>query len=448
MKGYIKSFRTSILTVALIVILCGGGNAENIQDMDAQTEIAILAEDWAKVANLLTSVDTETSSPVLRLIKAHAQLASNQNNESLCLFLSTSSEDEINQWQKWSEDFAEQYPQKAIAHYFKGDAFARLRQWDLALETFNQALELHPNHPLILNARGLTYAAKEEYDLASVDFYIATKISHFFADAYANSGSLCIQRSEGAEGALEAFDQALDLSPDFALALNGRAAARIAIGNWKNWKEAENDLEKVGTYSEDCLSVVVEAAQVNLTSLLQNSSEYTAEAFKQVAKIEPGMSYEDRVERIKILPAEEVSRLKGASPGWIAHNSLYSGIAPDETTFDLKVGTDLMITGVGIGIDVGARWDERKHTMDNLAYQIETLEILEKYRPEVNPMEMGSVGEWITGKIYPELSQADIGGVSTEEIDKAHVDKGNWSVVTLYGLLYDMKPKQMSEKAD
>lgn len=91
-------------------------------------EDAVLTEDWVKVSDLLTSVDTQTPFPVLRLIKAHAYLALNRNNESQCLFLSVSSEDELKQWQKWSNDFVTQNSQKAIAHYFKGDSLARFRQ--------------------------------------------------------------------------------------------------------------------------------------------------------------------------------------------------------------------------------------------------------------------------------------------------------------------------------
>ena len=49
---------------------------------------AVLSQDWQGVAELLRSVSTQTESPVLRLLKAHACLNLNRNNESLCLFLS------------------------------------------------------------------------------------------------------------------------------------------------------------------------------------------------------------------------------------------------------------------------------------------------------------------------------------------------------------------------
>ncbi|MBI3302861.1 MAG: tetratricopeptide repeat protein, partial [Deltaproteobacteria bacterium] len=117
---------------------------------DPQLEAAIIKEDWSKVASLLDS--DSALPPAARLVKAHAYLVLNRNNESLCLFLSVSSEDDLRQWEEWAQSFAKKNPRGAIAHYFRGDALARLRQWDAALKAFNKTLELHPNHPLALNA--------------------------------------------------------------------------------------------------------------------------------------------------------------------------------------------------------------------------------------------------------------------------------------------------------
>ena len=110
------------MVFALSWILAGGISseihAEGITASENEEVIreAILQEEWGKVAVLLDSVDAQTPSPVLRMIKGHATLALNRNNESLCQFLSVSSEDDIKKWEKWSQGFVKENPNNVIAH--------------------------------------------------------------------------------------------------------------------------------------------------------------------------------------------------------------------------------------------------------------------------------------------------------------------------------------------
>lgn len=210
-------------------------NAQLARETDIQLEAAILKEDWVQVANVLGSSDV--LSPTARLVKAHAYLALNKNNESLCLFLSVSSEEDLRKWEEWTQDFVKKNPKKAIAYYFRGDALARLEKWDDAVMSFNKALKLHPNHPMVLNARGVVYAAEGRWDEALVDFTKATILSDNFADAYASLGAMWVQRRAGIEGALKSFKQAIELSPNFALAYNGKGVVEYVLGHWEKANE-------------------------------------------------------------------------------------------------------------------------------------------------------------------------------------------------------------------
>ena len=211
-----------------------------------KVEDALVWQEWNKVGEILKSVDTKTDSPVLRLIKGHADLAVNKNNESLCLFLSVISEEELKQWDKWTENFLKRHPESAVAYYLRGDALARLEKWDAALEAFNKALEIEPENALVFNARGVVYAAKGELDKARLDFYKATKKTNVpLADAYCNLGFLNIQKKDGAEGAIRHFTKALEISPDFALALHGRGIIKVILFQIE---KAEIDSEKAKKY--------------------------------------------------------------------------------------------------------------------------------------------------------------------------------------------------------
>ncbi len=213
--------------------------------LDNALEEAILAENWEVVLRLLPAEAEPNLPAALRLVKGHACLATNRNNESLCLFLSATSKEDLQKWQTWSQNFAAKYPTSPIAHYFKGDSYARLEQWDQAISDFNTALKIDPNHPLVLNARGVTYCAKGAWDSALIDLTAATISGASFADVYASTGAMWIQRRLGPLGASMAFEKALELSPSFALAHNGKGCAEFALGRWT---EANHSIAKAHTY--------------------------------------------------------------------------------------------------------------------------------------------------------------------------------------------------------
>lgn len=155
-------------------------------------ERAVLAEDWAKVTELLSAFDPVSPSPVLRLIKGHACLALNRNNESLDLFASTLDDESRNKWQTWADQFVNEHGDNAIAWYFQGDAFARRKIWNSASRSFDQALALDPGCYLALSARGVVSHAVGNTLQARMYFMKAIKSKRDFADAYANRGTLSV----------------------------------------------------------------------------------------------------------------------------------------------------------------------------------------------------------------------------------------------------------------
>jgi len=232
----------AVLIAACISLSAACLRAETAsREVTHETEEALLAEDWSNVAELLADVDVNTASPILRLIKGHACLALNKNNESYCLFLSAVSDSGLAQYGEWAMALADQNDTKAIAHYFKGDAFARKNDWTRAIASFDHALSRNPRHELSLNARGVVNAQMKNVSRAKRDFTEAAKVARSpLADAHANIGALWIQRKEGAKGAREAFDRALKISPAFALALHGKGCIELIS---RQFAEAGHDLK-------------------------------------------------------------------------------------------------------------------------------------------------------------------------------------------------------------
>ena len=209
---------------------------------------ATLKKTWEPVVVLLTNVTLTTKDPVLRLLKGHACLATNRNNKALSFFLSTRSRTELQEWRSWSDEFASKHSDNAITHYFKGDASARLEQWDTALSKFTMALAIAPKHPLILNARGVSYAFKQQWNEADKDLFLAVSKDPAFTDASANIGTKLIHKNDGAMGAITWFDYALQQSQksEFALAHYLRACTKCVTGDIKGAKEDMQEATKGG----------------------------------------------------------------------------------------------------------------------------------------------------------------------------------------------------------
>jgi len=288
-NGITSTFLTFFLLIGLMLLSSSGTKAQSVEWVDKYVEEALLTEDWGRVSKILDSVNTRNSSPVIRLIKAHAGLALNRNNESFCLFLSTSSQNDLQRWWEWTEVFVEKNQGKAMTHYFRGDALARLKQWDRALDAFNRAHRLSPRNPLILNARGVVYAAKEEWYKAISDFENASKANESFADAFANRGTVVIHKKAGAEGALKWFSLALKKSDSFALARYELGYIKVVLGETDKGPKEIQDASK----ELNCLNEIVNKDLVNVAewlsakekiALAENSSEEVGTTLNRILK--------------------------------------------------------------------------------------------------------------------------------------------------------------------
>ena len=232
-------------------------------------------EKWQAVYNACGPVQAPESNPVLRAIKGHACLALNRNNESVRLFLSLSRESgrddsrksDRDQWNEWASEFAETNSASPVAHYFSGDAAARLGSWTSAVNAYYEAIKLDSGFAMALNARSVAYAevaarakTKEQrkslVDLALEDLDKACEKNPSLADAWASRGTLMLMEKLVDE-AFSSFEKALEKAktpgePDkFALALNGRGCAwygrvRPEPKLENAWEEANKDFAQAG----------------------------------------------------------------------------------------------------------------------------------------------------------------------------------------------------------
>jgi len=224
-------FTLLVPLLGALLIVAPAVQAQTVSMKDV--EAPVLREDWNQVVELLKDVSDDpkkSPDPVLRLIKGHACLALNRNNESVRLFLSVVATENLDAYARWAEGFVQRNRSYPMIYYFQGDMKARQKNWQAAIACFTDAIMRTGKHPLILNSRGVAYARNHQPHEARLDFAEATTDqSRQLADAYANIGALAIQKKDGAEGAIRAYATAIRISPDFALALHGRGCVELAL---------------------------------------------------------------------------------------------------------------------------------------------------------------------------------------------------------------------------
>jgi tetratricopeptide (TPR) repeat protein len=419
------------------LVFASSVSAQETWRPNPQLETAILEEDWATVASLLDG--DAALPPPARVVKGHALLSLNKNNDSLCVFLSVSSAGDRQQWDAWSQQFVTEHPNQAIAYYFRGDAFARREQWAQAREAFDKALAIRPQHPLVLNARGVTYAATEQWNLAVDDFAAASEGKASFADAYASRGALYIQKRTGAQGALRWFNRALQIAPEFTLALNGRAAARFAL---RHWEEARKDFQTAQEQSA-CTRAIVEDNISRVVQYMNGLGEKPQLA--ALADSDAGTTLDRRYEALKSNPSQGntnkfISDLRGQpmavqehyfnqvkdfarqNPQW--GNTVNQRVEVAKNWNRPGGGGEFWSSLIPKNVDV--RTPKGGGGIGGVGLQQNRLDVTRGNFDTATRMQ-NVVGPGLLG-----------GGVSVN-FAAAHFDEGEWPVITQYGLLYPVQ---------
>ena len=443
-NGRILAALTCGLLVAMAAPLLASVRTEDA--LDARVEAAILQEDWQAVASLLGS--QRQLPPEARLILGHAYLALNRNNESLCLFLSVSSPEELGKWEQWTHDFAGRNPTQAIANYLRGDALARQQQWDGALRAFDTALERAPAHPLALNARGVAYASTGALDAAREDFRRASAAENLLqvADVFTSRGTYILQRKTEAKIALQWFQRALKISPDSLLALNGSASARILL---RDWDGAGSDIENAQRLATGCLSDVRGVVALNAGTLTGERNKAVSTLLAR-AGIEPGFSVEERIRALDSMSPAERQVTFDVLNNAASHNRWVQGsLFPSSTTLELAGGVKGTLVGPQPYAEAraGANWDWAGKAKYNETQQSGMMAIMqERYGiSKANPI--SNFDAWGFQHMLPDSNIGKVTspkGVSSREIGEAPIDTGDWQVFSLYGLVYKLKSGPVS----
>lgn len=119
----------------------------------------------------------------------------------------------------------------AIAFYYRGLAYNKTRQYDLAIRDFNKAIGFVPNYTDAMIDKGISYFNKGEYYFAIQSYSRAIRFESNYATPFNNRGN-----AYGVQGyyglAIRDFNEAIRLEPDFAGAFLNRAKAYRSKGQY------------------------------------------------------------------------------------------------------------------------------------------------------------------------------------------------------------------------
>ncbi len=108
-------------------------------------------------------------------------------------------------------------------------AYARLGQPKLALDDFNQAVQLFAEYPAAYNNRGNLLLSLDNADEAIKDFDRAIVLAPGYAAAFSNRASAAMRLSRH-QDAIRDYSKAITLMPASAAPLSGRGLAFLATG--------------------------------------------------------------------------------------------------------------------------------------------------------------------------------------------------------------------------
>lgn len=115
----------------------------------------------------------------------------------------------------------------------RGNAFFRDRQYDRALEQYNQAIDWSPEVAEAFCNRACVYLEKAEYELALTDSDRAILLNPSLASAVCNRGNALLGKGELGQ-AVSNYEQAMHLKPDYALPFANRAFVRLLEGRMED----------------------------------------------------------------------------------------------------------------------------------------------------------------------------------------------------------------------
>jgi tetratricopeptide (TPR) repeat protein len=193
--------------------------------------IAAMGQSRQENLNKCRSVD-----PDVRITGCTALIQANQDTTGNLYVIYNnrgSAYDDKGDYDRAIQDFNEAIdldPNHETAYYGRGNAYKRKGDYDHAIQDFNEAIHLNPNFERAYCDRGNAYIDKDNYDRAIQDFNQAIRLNPKDANAYNNRG-VAYERKDDYAQAIQNYNQAILLNSNYTSAYSSRGSAYFAQSN-------------------------------------------------------------------------------------------------------------------------------------------------------------------------------------------------------------------------
>ncbi len=129
----------------------------------------------------------------------------------------------------------------SLAFFHRGVAWKKKKDYDRALQDFDEAIRLNPKDPDLFTIRGNTWSDKKDYDRDIKDQDEAIRLNPKYAMAFCNRGAAWYFKKDYYR-AIKDFDEAIALDPTQTLAIQNKACVLAACPD-KHYRDGKKALE-------------------------------------------------------------------------------------------------------------------------------------------------------------------------------------------------------------
>jgi tetratricopeptide (TPR) repeat protein len=227
-------------------------------------------------------------------------------------------------WREYKQTTAlaikEQLTQKAAAATAEGDREEGRRNFDKAIEKYDEAVSLDPSFKLAYYSRGRVYLERRQLDEAIEDFDAVIRLDENYAEAHVGRGDVYWQKRDLAN-ALAAYNRAIQLKSNLSDAYVNRGKV---LSEQRNLKQALADYDRAIELSSDNPNAYLWRGDAYSRS---GAYDRALSDFNQALKQKPDLS------EAKIKRADALIKRGGAGDNEQAINDINTALI-DEVTYD------------------------------------------------------------------------------------------------------------------
>jgi 4-amino-4-deoxy-L-arabinose transferase-like glycosyltransferase len=144
------------------------------------------------------------------------------------------------------------------AHLYGGQAYEASRNYQSAIDEYESAIKLVPDHLEANHGLGIVYMKMHQYSLAESMFRKTLEIDPYSAPAYFNLGSVLVGQKRYSE-ALEQYETTLRIDPGYELAATWAAMMYEELNQWEEALKKWETVLKINPNNERARSKVEQA---------------------------------------------------------------------------------------------------------------------------------------------------------------------------------------------